>query len=161
MECLIFIYHHHCYVVPVMNEIRFWTNCSRQHFFHFLLRKGLTWQEQEGKSSFTTLWCFSFSFHYQLHCHGTPQAPSCRSPWGREPPAMTVQGLREHAAAPRAELGLTLPCRCHSSSNPGIDHSSQNSRGHQGSINKADYLLKLKLLKLPRSNLSPGSLIFS
>ena len=66
LECLILIYHHHCYVVLIMNWIRFWINCSRQHFFHFLLRKRLTWEEQEGTLIICNHLTFFFFFLFPL-----------------------------------------------------------------------------------------------
>lgn len=149
-ECLIFIYHHHCDVVPVMNEIRFWTNCSGQHFLHLLLRKGLTCRNKKGNPSFTARWCFPFPFQHQLTCHGAPPAPSCPLPGPRATRQDSQSRAQRACCCTRAGLGLTLSCRCHSSSNLGLDHSSQDSQGHQDSMNKAVYLLKLKLLNLPK-----------
>lgn len=62
-----------------MNWIWFWINCSRQHFFHFLLRKRLTSERQKGKFIIYDHLIFFFLFplvsliamepHKLPHCH--------------------------------------------------------------------------------------------
>lgn len=117
---LTFIYHHHCYIVLVMNWIRFWINCSRQHFFHFLLRERLTWEGQEGKFIIYDPLVFFFLFPpTSLIATEPPRSPPCRwflSLGPRSQHITTVQTLKEQAVVPLADLGLSLPCRHHSSS---------------------------------------------